>query len=100
MISAHAHATHLRIEERRDAFFNAPESILDGERIHGQVAKIRGAVLGKRVHLQDRVPGTNDRRLLAHVPRTEARPRPVGGPAVKRNPNQRDFQFFRIRNMR
>jgi hypothetical protein len=46
VISAHAYAARLRIQQRRDSRFDAPEGIVNRKGIHGQIAEIGGAVLG------------------------------------------------------
>src|SRR4029077_9506719 len=69
-------------------------------RIHGEIAEIGSAVLGERIYVQHRIPGTDDRRLSTNVARAEAGPRAISGSAVERHTNQSNFKLFRLRNMR
>src|SRR5437660_556751 len=79
---------------------DAGESVFDGKRVNGQITIIGDSPFLEWVRLQDRIPGTNDGRLLAHVAGAEARAGTVGSTGIKRNADQRDIQVRRAGNMR
>src|ERR1700730_4981729 len=100
VIPADADAPHCGVVKSSHSLLDALKGVFDGKRIDAQVAEVRDAVFGKRVHLQNRIPRTNNRGLRAHVAWPETRTGAIGGAAVKRDADQRDFQLFGLGNMR
>lgn len=100
VIAADANATHASVEKRHDSLLNAEKGVLDGKRIHGKIAEVRDSVLGEWTHLQDRIPGANDRGLHADISRPEARARAIRCAAIEGDPDEGNFQFFGLRNVR
>lgn len=93
MIAADAHATHTCLEKRSDSLLDAEKRVLDGKRIHGEIAKIGDAMFGKWIDMQHRVPRTDDRGLDANITRAEARAGAIGCAAVERNADDGDIEF-------
>src|SRR5713226_382976 len=100
VISADADGTRARIRNFAQLVRYAVVGIVQGERINREVAVIGDAPMRERVDIQHRVPRTNDGALLAHMARTEARPRTVGGATIEWDPNERNIEFLRARNVR
>ena len=100
VISADADGTRARVGHFAQLVRDAVVGIVQGERINREVAVIGDAPMRKRVDIQHRVPRTNNGALLAHMARTEARPRTVGGAAIEGDPNERNIEFLRARNVR
>lgn len=94
VIAADANATHAGCEERSNSLLDAEKGVLDGERVHGKIAKVRDAILGEGIHVQDRVPGADDGGLDPDVSRPETRAGAVGCATVKGDTNESDFQLF------
>ena len=87
-------------KDRCDSALDAAKGVFDRKRIHRQVAEIGDAIFFKRVELENWIPWTNDRGLNADVARTEARTRAVRSAAVEGDPNDGDFEFFGLRDVR
>src|SRR5580704_4741893 len=100
MIASDANTTHAGFENWSNSLLDALKSILDGKRIYREIAKIGDAMLREGIHVENRVPRADDCGLNTHIPRAEARTRPVGGAAIKRHTDNRHFQLFRVRDMR
>ena len=96
MIASHGQRHHARRDERVDLALDRGEGSLDGDRHDVHVAVVGDAKLLERRHLQDRVPGTDQRGLLADVPRTVASAGAVRRAAVVGNAEQRDVEAGRI----
>ena len=94
MIASHANAAYTGPEKRSDALLDAEKRVLDRERIHREVAKVSNPMLGEGIHLEDRVPRTNDRGLHADMTRPEARSGTIGCPSVKGDTDESDPQLF------
>ncbi len=81
VVSAHAQRGGARRGDGVDPALDRLVRPLDGDRHHVDVPAVGHAQPVEGMDLQHRIPGTDDRRLLAHGARTEARPR-----AVRRSP--------------
>src|SRR5438094_563538 len=92
VVAADAHRRRAGLHDGVDPPLDGLERPLDGDRHHVDVAAVRHAQPLERMDLEHRVPRTDQRRLLAHGARTEARARAIRGAAVVRHPEQGDVQ--------
>ncbi len=67
--------------------------------IHGKIAGVGYAQTREGTHLQHRIVGTNDSRLIAHVARTHAGSGAIAGASIEWNAQQRDVQTIRVGNV-
>src|SRR5260370_36508080 len=100
VISTHANAAHPSLQKRSNSSLDSAEGVLYRKRIHWKIAEIRSAVLGEGIYVQHRIPRPDNRRLSANVPRAEARPGAISGPAIERHAYQSHIQLFGLRNGR
>src|SRR5260370_7502783 len=100
VISTHANAAHPSLQKRSNSSLDSAEGVLYRKRIHWKIAEIRSAVLGEGIYVQHRIPRPDNRRLSANVPRAEARPGAISGPAIERHAYQRHIQLSRLPNLR
>lgn len=96
VIAADTNAANTGFEKRGNSLLDAKKSVLDGKRIHGQIAKVGDAIFGKRIYVEDGIPGANDGGLHADISRSEARARPVSCAAVKGDADESDFELVWI----
>src|SRR5881397_1784497 len=96
VVAAHAHRCRTGLHDGVDPPLDRLERPLDRDRHHVHVAAVGHAQPLERMHLQHRVPRPDERRLLAHGARAEARARAVRGAAVVRHAEQRDIQPGKI----
>ena len=99
MVAANAQGTRSSRQNRREPAFHAAKRIFDAQRIHREISEVRNAILGERIQTQHRIPGANDRRLIAHTSWAESRAGAIRSSAIKRNTDDRDVQLFGLRNV-
>src|SRR6267378_656582 len=100
MIPTHSRAPRARLHQRLHVLLDAPKRVLNGQRIHRKIPKVRYTMFRERIDLQYRVPRTDEHGLVAHLPRPEPRSRPVSGPTVEWNSHQRNIQVLRVADVR
>src|SRR5207248_4133463 len=100
MVTTNAHRSRSRAQHGQQLVLDALVGVLDGKRIDGEVPKVSDPPAFERVYFEDRIPGTDHRRLHANVARPEARSGTISGSAVKRHADQRNIQLLRPRNVR
>src|ERR1700720_2460245 len=83
-----------------EALLDAAESILDRQRIYGQIAEVGDAIFFERIEFQYGIPGANDCGLHADVTRAETRAWSIGGAAVEGDSDDRDVELFGLRDVR
>lgn len=88
VIAADTNATDAGCEKRSDSLLDADESVLDGKRIHREIAEIGDAIFGEGIDSKDGVPRTDDGGLRADISRPEARAGTVGGAAIERDADE------------
>src|SRR5262249_31028582 len=79
---------------------NPSKGILNRKWIDREIAEIGGAMLGKWIDAQNRIPRPNDCRLIAHPAWTESRARTIRCASVKRYANNRNIQLGRVGDVR
>src|SRR5215471_17056640 len=100
MVSTYAKATRSGFMKRSHAVFNSMKCILDGKRIHRQIAKVRHTEFGKRIHLQHGIPRPDDCRLRADVSRTKPRPGAVRRSTIEWHTDQSYLQLLGVGDVR
>jgi len=100
VIAPDANTTDTGLKERGDSLLDAEKSVLDGKRIHGEIAKVCDAMLLKRIYMKDGIPRANDGGLCADISRPEARAGAIRGAAIEGHANESDLEFFGLGDVR
>jgi len=100
VVAAYAGGAGSGGQDGSEAQLDAAESIVDRQRIYGQVAEVGDAIFFEWIEFQYGIPWANDCGLHAHVARAETRAGAVGGAAVEGNSDNRDVELFGLRDVR
>src|SRR5450755_3839083 len=100
MVAAYAGSARSGGQERGEALLDAAEGVFDRKRIYGKIAEVGDAIFREGIHVQDWIPGADDRGLHSDVARAEARAGAVGSTAVERDADDGDVELFRLRDVR
>ena len=100
VIASDANTTDTGLKKRGDSLLDAEKGVLDGERIHGEIAKVGDTVLGEWIHMQDWIPRANDGGLGADISRSEARAGAIRGAAIEGHANESELEFFGLGDVR
>src|SRR5262249_17082200 len=92
MIAAHAERYRAGGDDLAHLGRDPFKTALDGDGHDVDVTAVGHAETLEGVNLEHRIPGADQRGLLAHRPRAEARPRPVGRAAIVRDADQRHVE--------
>jgi hypothetical protein len=100
VIASNANTTDTGLKKRSNSLLDTKKSVLDGKRIHREIAKIGDTVLGEWIHVQDGVPRANDGGLSADISRSEARAGAIRGAAIEGHANESDLEFCGLGDVR
>jgi hypothetical protein len=83
VVATHTNTPYPRLEKRSNSVLDTKKSVLDGERIHGEIAEVGDAMFGEGIHMQDRIPRSDDRGLDTNIARPEARAGAISCAAIE-----------------
>jgi hypothetical protein len=94
MVATDARGARPRFQNFVKLLGDALESVLNRQRIDGEIAKVADSPFFEWVDIQHGIPRANDRRLITNVSRSEPRSRAIGSAAIVGNPDQGDVEFL------
>src|ERR1700693_4530401 len=100
MISADANRPCPASQHFPELFGDSLVSIFNRQWIDGEIAEIGHAPFFEWIDLQHRIPRPDHGRLNPYISRPKARSGTISRTTIKRDSNERDVQFLRLRDVR